>query len=301
MKRWMTTHTLIVANIIIFIITFIFYEEIVYGLTGNLLFYAGLGFRPIYLTPQYFPELYTLFTSMFIHGGFAHIFGNMLVLFFVGSAFEERVGAKKILLFFVVTGVCGAITHSLLNLGSVAPLIGASGAIFGIMGAFAYAYPRDEVIMPIGIGIMFLTRIKVIYAVIFFALLETFVVWLDVPDGTAHFAHLGGLVSGVILAVLILGKEGRKQGIRSLHDETVYPIYYSERPRRWDFSNLQKLASTPTLEEMLQKIQHETVPQVQDIWLEHFLEKVTCPECHHPLQHFNGKIWCDQCGFKISY
>ncbi len=298
-RGWLMTHTLIIANFVVFMVTLPFYREIVYGFYGHGIIYAGLGFRPIYLSSiSFIPEWYTFLTSMFIHGGFFHIFGNMLVLFFVGSAFEERIGAKKLLLIFIVTGIFGAVTHSILDLSSAVPLIGASGAIFGLMGAFAYAYPRDEVVMPIGIGIMFLTRIKVIYAVLFFALIETFVVWLDVPDGTAHLAHLGGLVSGVILAAIIL----RKPRVREYSSpEVIYPMVSVRGPHKWNYSNLRKLAVTPELEDILDRIQREDLPQVQEIWLEHFLEKTICPRCGAPLQHFNGKIWCENCGFKTSY
>ena len=297
LRKWLMTHILIIANLVVFIITFIFSNEIIYGFSSHRLIYAGLGFRPIYLSSLSFsPEWYTFLTSMFIHGGFFHVFGNMLVLFFVGNAFEERIGGKKLLLIFIITGIFGTITHSMLNLHSAIPLIGASGAIFGLMGAFAYAYPRDEVIMPIGIGIMFLTRIKVIYAVLFFALLETFVVWLDVPDGTAHFAHLGGLISGVVLAAIIL----RKPRVRS-NSEIISPMVSIRGPHKWNYFNLRKLAVTPELEDMLDRIQQETLPQVQEIWLEHFLERTVCPKCGMPLQHFNRKIWCEHCGFTTSY
>jgi membrane associated rhomboid family serine protease len=197
LKKLTLTYTLIIVNIIIFIITIFFENEIIYGF-GD---YPGLGFRSIYLSPEYFPQLYTLFTSMFIHGGFAHIFGNMFVFFFIGTALEERVGLKKFMIIYLIAGVCGALTQAVLNLNSFIPMIGASGAIFGVMGALAYAYPRDEVVMPIGIGFMFITKIKVIYAVLFFAAIETFVVWLDVQDTTAHFAHLGGLLGGFIKKV----------------------------------------------------------------------------------------------------
>lgn len=89
-KKIMITYSLIIANIAIFIITLFFENEILGGVD-----YIGLGFRPVYLSIEYSPQIYTLFTSMFIHAGFAHIFGNMLVFFFVGIAFEERIGPKN--------------------------------------------------------------------------------------------------------------------------------------------------------------------------------------------------------------
>jgi membrane associated rhomboid family serine protease len=297
-KKFMMTHVLIVSNIVIFVITWIFFFEIVYGFENGLLNYAGLGFRSIYLSSEYFPQIYTLFTSMFIHGGFAHIFGNMIVFFFIGLPFEQRIGWKNFLIIYLVTGVCGALTHSLLNLGSAVPLIGASGAIFGILGAFGFSYPRDEVVMPIGIIIMFLTKIKVIYAVIFFAALETVVVWLDVEDSTAHFAHLGGLVSGIILAAILL----RKQKTHTKLGKTIYYDSFSQqRSKEVDISKLKKFATTQELKEMLNRIENETVPQVKDVWLEYFFEKAICPKCNNPLYHFEGKIWCEHCGFRTSY
>jgi len=235
---------------------------------------------------------------MFVHSGFLHIFGNMLIFFFIGMAFEQRIGWKKFLIIYLLTGVCGALTHSLLNLGSSTILIGASGAIFGIMGAFAFSYPRDEVVMPIPLGIiMILRRIKVIYAVMIFAALETVIVMFDVQDNTAHFAHIGGLVSGVIIAALLIkNKTHTKLG------ETIYYDPHSpQKQRKIDFSNLRKLAETHEQKKLLKRIEDETVPQVRDVWLEHFLEKTRCPKCRKTLNHFDGKIWCEDCGFKTNY
>ncbi len=294
-KKLMLTYTLIIVNIIIFIITLFFENEIIFGI-GD---YPGLGFRSIYLTPEFFPQLYTLFTSMFIHGGFAHIFGNMFVFFFVGTALEERVGLKRFMIIYLIAGICGSITQAVINLNSFIPMIGASGAIFGVMGALAYGYPRDEVVMPIGIGIMFLTRIKVIYAVLFFAAIETFVVWLDVQDTTAHFAHLGGLLGGFILGAILIKK------IKKSDTGSFQTIYYDSNvpPKSGEIniSNLKQLADTPELKEMLKKIENEDVPQVRDVWLEHFFDKAVCPKCKNNLKHFDKKVWCEKCGFRTGY
>jgi hypothetical protein len=237
---------------------------------------------------------------MFVHGGFAHIFGNMLVFFFMGMAFEQRIGWKKFLIIYIITGICGALAHSILNLGSDITLIGASGAIFGILGGFAYAYPRDEVVMPIPIGIMFITRIKVIYAALLFAAMETIIVFLDVQDNTAHFAHIGGLVSGIILAAILIGKQGEKtqyaQATMVYSDPSQVP-----KRKQVDFANLKKLATTPELKKMLQQIEEENVLQVRDIWLDHFLEQTRCPTCGKPLKHHRGKIWCEENHFQTTY
>ena len=300
-KKIMMTYALVFSNIIVFIITVIFEYEIIYGFSAGLP-YAGLGFRSIYLTVEQSPQIYTIFTSMFIHGGFAHILGNMIVLFFVGVAFEDRIGPKKFLIIYILSGFCGTIAHSLLNLSpdqAYVPLIGASGAIFGIMGAFALSYPHDEVVMPIPLGIiMIVRRIKVIYAVLIFAVIETIVVFLDVKDSTAHFAHIGGLIGGFILAAVLL--RGRRT--HTMEGRTIY--YDSPIPQRTDiidFSKLDELADTPKLKGMLKKIKNENVPQVRDIWIEHFFEKAHCPKCSGKLNHFNRSFWCESCGLKSKY
>jgi membrane associated rhomboid family serine protease len=298
LKKLMMTYVLIISNILVFFISFIFQSEVVTGVNS----FAGLGFRSVYLQSGYIPQIYTIFTSMFVHAGFLHIFGNMFIFFFIGTAFEERIGIKKFLMIYLLTGVFATLTHSVLNLNDWTPLVGASGAIFGIMGAFAFSYPRDEVVMPVPIGIMIITRIKVIYAVVIFAIMETAITWYNtmagVQSSTAHFAHLGGLVSGFIIAAIVLKS-------RKTHTKSGKTIYYDsfapQRTENLNISNLKKLAETEELKEMLKKIEKETVPQVREIWVEHFLEKAICPKCSNSINHFDGKIWCEHCGFRSNY
>ena len=297
LKKWMMTYSLIIANFIIFILTILFQREIIFGLEYYGM--AGLAFRPIYLSLEYSPQLYTLFTSMFIHSGLMHIVGNMLVFFFIGMGLEQRIGWKKFIIIYLLSGIIGTITHSLLNLNSPIPLVGASGAIFGIMGAFAYSYPRDEVVMPIPIGFfMIFRRIKVIYAVLIFAAIETVIVIFNVQDTTAHFAHLGGLVGGVLLAYIIVGKN-------KTHTESGKTIFFDTtntiKQRKIDFSKLKNLATTPDLKEMLIKIEKENVPQVREIWLDYFLDKTICPKCGNKLKHNKNQIFCEKCDYKNNY
>jgi membrane associated rhomboid family serine protease len=295
-KKWMMTYALIVSNITIFIITFATQSD--FNNIGSSPIIQDLSFRPIYLSVENSPQLYTLFSSMFVHGGAIHIFGNMLVLFFVGMAFEDRIGPKKFIIIYILSGFCGTIVYSFMNLESTIPLIGASGAIFGIMGAFALSYPLDEVHMPVPIGIIIIIKMKVIYAVLIFAIMETVIVFFGVQDNTAHFAHIGGLIGGFVLAALLL--RGRRT-----HTKEGRTIYYDspipQRPDSMDLSKLDELADTSKLKEILKKIKNETVPQVRDIWIEHFFEKAHCPKCSSKLNHFNRTFWCESCGFKSKY
>jgi len=295
-KKWMMTYAIVVANVIVFVIGLFYMVELQNGDFISLL-PLELGFKPVFLTEN-IPELYKLFSSMFVHGGFLHLIGNMIVLFFVGMAFEQRIGMKKFLTIYILTGLVATLSHSIVNIGSEIPLVGASGAIFGIMGAFALSYPNDEVVMPIPLGIiMIFRRIKVMYAVILFAIMETVIVFIDVQDNTAHIAHLGGLIGGLFLAAILL--RGRKTHTKK--GQTIfYDSYQPEKLDKVDFSKLKILATTPELKEILRKIENESVPQVKEIWLEHFIEKAVCPQCKNKLFRMDNKIWCDKCGFKTK-
>ena len=110
-RKLMMTYAIIIANFLVFLLSIFYPNEII----------GDLGFRPAYLSIDQLPQLYTLFTSMFVHSGFLHILGNMFVFFFMGVAFEQRIGRKKFLVIYLITGVCGALTHSALNMNSWIP------------------------------------------------------------------------------------------------------------------------------------------------------------------------------------
>jgi len=320
-KKTMITYGLIFANFFVFVLSLVFRGEILGSgalieqskITIDI---AGLGFRPIYLTPEFAHYSYTIFTSMFVHADFIHIIGNMLIFFFMGIAFEQRIGWKKFFTIYLLTGFCAALTQAIINTMSpgmlpadaseglqilmnngAIPMVGASGAVFGIIGAFAFSYPRDEVVLPVPMGIVIIMKIKVIYAVILIVVIQTIYFLVLNSDFTAHYAHFGGLLSGFILAAILIRKKTHtKEG------KTIYFEQYQESElQELDFTSLEKLAYTPKLREILDRIKAETVPQVQNIWLGHFLEKTNCPQCQSRLKHAGGKILCSKCDFQINY
>ncbi|HEX8985811.1 MAG TPA: rhomboid family intramembrane serine protease [Bryobacteraceae bacterium] len=148
----------------------------------------------------------TLVTSMFLHGGWMHLIGNMWFLWIFGDNVEDVMGHAKFVLFYLLCGVAAALTHVALNGDSTMPTIGASGAIAGVMGAYLVKFPRARVLTLVPI-FFFLTTYELPAAVL---LLYWFVIQLfsgvgsvayssSSQGGTAWFAHVGGFLVGVAL------------------------------------------------------------------------------------------------------
>jgi rhomboid-like protein len=147
-------------------------------------------------------EPYQLVTHMFAHAGFFHILFNMYALWLFGAVLERNWGPKKFLIFYLVCGLAAALAQMFLVPQGAA--IGASGAVMGLLAAFAYTYPNIEFfILPIPFPI------KAKYLAAIYAAIDIFGGFSGAGDNVAHFAHLGGLVMGFIL-VIIWGKNNKK-------------------------------------------------------------------------------------------
>lgn len=148
------------------------------------------------------PIFLTLLTSMFMHGGLMHIGSNMLFLWIFGDNVENRFGAIRYIIFYIVSGVAAAGCHILLDPDSVIPMLGASGAIFGVLGAYLVMFPRNKVNALFFVKIISLPAFLVIGA---FAVLQVVNLVRLEPGkgggGVAYMAHLGGFVAGVILGL----------------------------------------------------------------------------------------------------
>ena len=148
-----------------------------------------------------------IFTSMFMHGGWAHLLGNMLYLWIFGDNVEDRLGSFNYLLFYLAGGVAASLAHILTNPGSQIPTVGASGAIAAVLGAYLVLYPHSRVLTFIPLG--FFMRLTLVPASIVLGLwfvLQLFngVVSLGGPDmgGVAFWAHIGGFAFGALIAFL---------------------------------------------------------------------------------------------------
>jgi len=168
----------------------------------------------------------TLFTSMFMHGGILHIAGNMLFLWVFGNNIEDRLGRIKFALFYLLAGLIAVYTQALIDPSSTAPTIGASGAIAGVLGAYALLFPHARVLTLIFI-IFFVTLVEIpalILLAIWFILqfvpaLGQVAVQTGGGGGVAYFAHVGGFLFGLAVAGILLLTRGRQE------TQPRFPVY----------------------------------------------------------------------------
>lgn len=151
------------------------------------------------------PAWLTIFSSMFLHGGWMHLIGNMLYLWVFGNNVEDAMGHKRFILFYLSCGLLAALTQAVLNPDSEIPMIGASGAISGVLGAYVLLHPHARILVVIPIGILIYTPWIAAYWVLgFWFVLQLINSLISASDtgGVAYGAHLGGFVAGMLLIPL---------------------------------------------------------------------------------------------------
>jgi len=156
------------------------------------------------LPPEFFriPPTLTVFSSMFLHGGWMHLIGNMLYLWIFGNNVEDSMGHARFVIFYLACGVAAALVQALPNPDSVIPMIGASGAISGVLGAYLLLHPRAHVLVLVPLG--FFTQLVRMPAMIVLGLwfvLQLVSQALADPKagGVAFGAHIGGFIAGMVL------------------------------------------------------------------------------------------------------
>lgn len=153
------------------------------------------------------PFWFTLFSSMFMHGGWMHLIGNMLYLWIFGDNIEEHWGHMRFLLIYLICGVVASLAHIFFNQNSTLPSLGASGAISGVLGAYLVLFPRNRVRVLMGYGIIVLPAIVVLGFWILFQFINQLgqIGATTESAGIAYWAHIGGFIAGVIFAFLFRG------------------------------------------------------------------------------------------------
>lgn len=152
------------------------------------------------------PIWLTLFSSMFMHGGYAHIAGNMLFLFVFGDNVEKAFGSLLYAAFYLVCGVIASLAHVFFQSDSVIPSLGASGAISGVLAAYLVLFPRNRV--KVLVGMRFVTEVPAIVMIGMWAVFQFVAGFASITasaqtSGVAYMAHIGGFVAGAVLAFLL--------------------------------------------------------------------------------------------------
>jgi membrane associated rhomboid family serine protease len=216
-------------------------------------------------------RFYTVLTSMYTHAGPEHLVFNLLAIAFIGAPFEQRIGTRTFILIYFISGICGTIAFAVMNWNALAIVVGASGAISGVLGAFVRLYPNERftfLLMP-----TFPMPLWII--VVLFLLAQ--LVFLAGDTRIAVESHLGGLVAGMFMIPLLV----------------KIPLH--KRVKRMVSKNaLRKLATTPELKAIMRRIEEEEIPDVRSAWIEHFISKAKCPVCGAGLKARKEGVICDR-------
>ena len=184
--------------------------------TGQLFYSYGLipsvlmGHNQLPMDLYAVPAFVTIFSSMFMHGGFMHIIGNMLYMWIFADNIEDDLGPTKFLIFYLLSGIGAAMTQVLVDTHSQIPMVGASGAIGGVLGAYLINHPKAKVLVLIPFGFFSqLIKIKSLYVLGFWFILQ----FISSGGGIAYAAHIGGFVTGMILILFFNKKTKRKNKV----------------------------------------------------------------------------------------
>ena len=177
-----------------------------FGMIPAVLF----GYSELSTQLQIIPAYMTIITSMFLHGGWMHLIGNMMYLYIFGDNIEDKLGKAKFLVFYLITGTIAALTQALLDPSSTIPMIGASGAIAGILGGYLVMYPKANIKVFFWFIIFFkVFRIRAFIVLVGWILIQFFSFSGEELNsgGVAYGAHIGGFVSGAILIKFFYRKQ----------------------------------------------------------------------------------------------
>ncbi len=205
--RPIVTLGLIITNVLVFIF------EFAMGQRELQAFFELFAIIPRELVTMVSAEYFTLITSQFLHGGWWHLLGNMLYLWIFGDNIEEQLGHVRFLLFYLLTGLIAGLAQVIIEPNSVIPIVGASGAIAGVLGGYLLLYPLARVTTFIPVFIFIRVQLPAILVLGFWFVTQFFngAASIGMPTessgGVAFFAHIGGFIAGFVLVRLF----GRKQ------------------------------------------------------------------------------------------
>jgi len=193
------TYVLIAINVLVFFLELNNGEE----------FIQRWAFVPSRFLTDPIGDIATLFTSMFLHAGWAHLLGNMLYLWIFGDNVEDRFGHGLFFVFYILSGLAATFAQLAISLGSSVANVGASGAIAGVLGSYLILYPGRQVRVLMGRAIIPMSALIVIglwFLLQIFSQISVFTAGSQGEGGVAYMAHIGGFVAGVVLTYLLGGK-----------------------------------------------------------------------------------------------
>jgi membrane associated rhomboid family serine protease len=204
---------LIVAN------CFVFYHQLTLNLPASQRFIFQWGAIPYQIVhgeilygPGLFPPVLTLFSAMFLHGGFLHLIGNMLYLWIFGNNIEDTLGHFRFMIFYLLAGLGAGLAQVFSDPQSTVPMIGASGAVAGVLGAYLLLFPRARILTLMFIFIFIrMIRIPALIVLGFWFLVQLLSVTSGFETGVAFFAHIGGFVAGLILVKVFQPQKARRR------------------------------------------------------------------------------------------
>jgi membrane associated rhomboid family serine protease len=213
--------------IILIICTLIFLFQSFGGINSFLIGY--FGFKPVSLIDSSgivtFNPFLTILTSMFMHGGWLHFLGNMLYLWIFADNVEDVLGHKRFIIFYLFSGVCASLSQFIFDINSPIPMIGASGAIAGVLGAYFYLFPKAKVLVLIPFIIFFTIRVPANILLLFWFFYQ-FININDEQSNIAWIAHIGGFISGLIYVVVTKQKK--------FESKTGKSVFLKNRKGPWD-------------------------------------------------------------------
>lgn len=211
---------------------------------------------------------------MFAHATPWHLLFNIFGLAFIGMAFEDKIGTRPFIVIFFLSGIAGTLVFAAVQWDDpYVAVVGASGAIFGVLGAYARLFPNER--MSMVLLILPLPPMRIWTIIGLFLLMQ--LVFAFGSTNIAWEAHIGGLAAGILFAPLV----------------ARLPLHRRVK-RMVSLSTLRRLATTPELKSLLRHVEDEEIPDVRSAWTEDFLKKAKCPECGAPLKVRKDSVSCER-------
>ena len=222
-------------------------------------------------------------TSMFLHANTFHIFFNMLFLCFVGMPLEQRIGSKNFMIIYVLSGLIGSFAQY--SIGS--PGIGASGAVLGILGAFAYLYPHEK--FTVFLLFIPLRNVPIMFIAAFYLAMDLIFQMSGTMSGIGHLAHIGGIVGGFLIAALM-----KRRGSVRVYSTSTGGTKININKKKL---NVYELYNILRNKEKIELALNEDIPEVQRAIVENIIEEGRCPRCGEKLKIKGSRVECTGCDY----